>query len=376
MAVAGDGTMRLTLNYFAQKLQLNLETSGGNWNSGFTWNPEHLTESSFDLPTNDDIKRPGYTLVGWSTTNPDDGLTDHIKGLASQVKAGQLAAITGNDTANGGANWITVATTADGKTYVFVTPGYKMPTRGQTLYAVWYANNNTEYTVERWVVSGDGTRHALKADGTLERDANGLLVTSDKADATHSISYVGTTDEEAWADAIDGSIVYRTNDTLLTIAGYAYVANGGTITAKDGVVTMGGQTLTTQSRAVITGDGKMVLVLYFAPQQFTLDFYGDIGDSSTPNLSATPAQVTLFADQTYTLPTSTVTRSGYTLKGWTNSQFVSSVDASTIISDLKGLNSQSAFTAVSSLTGRDVVTGKIFTAVVSGGQDPLHHADG
>lgn len=363
-AVTGDGTMRITLNYFAQKLNLTLESTGGTWST--TWNPEHLTESSFNLPTNADIKRPGYTLVGWSTTNPDDGLTGNIKGLASQVKAGQLAAITGNDTANGGANWITVATTSDGKTYVFVTPGYKMPTRGQTLYAVWYANNDTKYAVERWVVSGDGVRYALKADGTLERDANGLLVTSDKADSAHSLSYVGTTDEEAWADAIDGSIVYRTNDTLLTITGYAYAADGETIVAKDGVVTIGGQTLKTDARATINGDGKMTLVLYFKPLQFTLDFY--IGATSTPNLSATPARATLYADQTYTLPTSTVTRSGYTLKGWTNSQYASGVDAATIISDLKGIKSQNAYTAVSASTGRDAVTGKVFTAVTSGGQ--------
>lgn len=201
---------------------------------------------------------------------------------ASQVKAGQLAAITGNDTANGGANWITVATTADGKTYVFVTPGYKMPTRGQTLYAVWYANNNTRYTVERWAVSGDGVRYALKADGTLERDANGMLVSSTTADATHRIEYIGTTDEEAWADAIDGSIVYRTNESGLSITGYVYVTNGNTITAKNGVVTIGGQTLTTQSRAIIAGDGSTKLVLYFAPEQFTITYY--IGDAGHPQL--------------------------------------------------------------------------------------------
>lgn len=365
-AIAPDGTMRITLNYFAQKLQLQLETSGGTWNSGFTWNPEHLTESNFDLPTNANISRPGYTLVGWSTTNPDAGLGDHIKGLASQVKAGQLAAITGNDTANGGANWITVATTADGKTYVFVTPGYKMPTRGQTLYAVWYANNDTRYTVERWAVSGDGTRYALKADGTLERDANGMLVSSTTADAAHRIEYIGTTDEEAWADAIDGSIVYRTNESGLSITGYVYVTNGNTITAKNGVVAIGGQTLTTQSRATIAGDGSTKLVLYFAPEQFTITYY--IGDASIPNLSATPTPVKLYADQSYTLPTTEVTRSGYTLKGWTNSQYVTSVDAATIISNLKGIKSQNAFTSISADTTRNAITGKVFTAVVSGGQ--------
>ena len=348
--LAPTGNITLRAVWMPQTLTLNLETSGGTWVSGHEHaNDQHMVESSFDLPTRTDITRPGYTLVGWSTSNPDDGLTEHIKGLASQDKANALAAIAG---------WITVATTADGKTYVYVTPGYTMPTTTQTLYAVWYANNDTEYTVERWLVSGDGAAYAIKNDGTVDRNGDGVLVNHSATESGYRITYTGTTDEEAWADGIDGSIVYRTNDSALSIAGYDYVTNGNTVFAKNGATEF-----VTYSKGTITGDGKLVLKLYFAPKQLKLEFY--VGDPAvTSNLSAAPGIVTLYADQTFALPTS-VTRTGYTFKGWTSWSHATSVDAATKISDLKGLKSQSAFDLASADATRDSATGKVFTAVAA-----------
>lgn len=115
-------------------------------------------------------------------------------------------------------------------------------------------------------------------------------------------------------------------------------------------------------------------MLYFAPKQYTITYY--IGDASIPNLSATPTPVKLYADQSYTLPTTEVTRSGYTLKGWTNSQYVTSVDAATIISNLKGIKSQNAFTSISADTISQRHHRQGLTAVVSGGQDPLYQPTG
>lgn len=192
-----------------------------------------------------------------------------------------------------------------------------------------------------------------------------MLVSSTTADAAHRIEYIGTTDEFAFADSalagFDASIAYHHADQNLSITGYTYTGEGNFVTAKNGQTTF--KTIATLQ---IAGDGSTKLVLYFAPKQYTITYY--IGDASIPNLSATPTPVKLYADQSYTLPTTEVTRSGYTLKGWTNSQYVTSVDAATIISNLKGIKSQNAFTSISADTTRNAITGKVFTAVVSGGQ--------
>lgn len=101
-------------------------------------------------------------------------IISNLKGIKSQNAFTAVSALTGRDAITGK---VFTAVVNGGQTL------YYMPTGDVTLYATWRANDDTEYLVERWVVSGDGTRYAVTSDGKLVRDANGRLVTNATADA-------------------------------------------------------------------------------------------------------------------------------------------------------------------------------------------------
>ena len=153
--------------------------------------------------------------------------------------------------------------------WVFTAVGdlFTMPNHDVTLYAVWRANEDTEYEVIIYKIDGDGNRVVH-----------------------NTITHKGVTDEEAWADATDTpKVSYRNDDRPHQhpidkrrpyILGYEYVEPGTTVSYTDGSGNI--VNVTTKARDYIMGhldDGThLVLELYFDAEEWDLTI--DLGDPS------------------------------------------------------------------------------------------------
>ncbi len=402
--IAGDGSTHLVLYYQPLLNTLNFfKGDRANTTAGTVTTVKLYTDQTYTLP--DDYKRDGYTLMGWTTkktvaAGSATTTVSDLKGLASQAAWASVSTSTAR-TYQGGAEYTTVATfAANGTkhgTYTkatgtgarsFVMPSIRTDNStnplAMTLYAVWRAHDDTPYYVERWIVSGDGERYAVKADGRLDRDGQGILVSSPAADSAHRVqTHYGVTDEVAYADLAsrNGVVVsyYNEDQRSVTLPGYTYLDQEGDA---DTWVAFGAFTAAdaqargwkTVDHAAISGNVDAAhittLVLYFEPNLNTLTFVS--GDDST--IAKKPVTVQLYSDQSltaalaagsYRLPADT-TRTGYTLMGWTNAKDGKvTVDGTAVqTQNAKGITSQRATTAAQAgETTRDSAAGRTYTGV-------------
>jgi hypothetical protein len=194
------------------------------------------------------FKRLGYHLMGWTnvangavtTTNYNTQNTHLATGIASQqattaAEAGinTRHAVTGQQytrvAAFDGTN-MDAANNVDGVYNTTMKPRYTMPTGNVTLYAVWRASDVTPYTVERWIISGDGAHLAIDTDATSGKgivhrsSTDGTLDTS-KTTVVYTTHY-GITDEVAYADKTTSGVWYHVNDAAAidaeSLLGYEY----------------------------------------------------------------------------------------------------------------------------------------------------------
>ena len=260
--VAGDGST--VISVVMDTLPLNLILDPGIYGE---WQPNGTIPSPYDsyadaangngvradqnlpLPDGTEVKRPGYTLVGWYYYDT----AVNLKGNAS-IAAANAAEADGSK--------------VDGL-WVFTAVGdlFTMPNHDVTLYAVWRANEDTEYEVIIYKIDGDGNRVVH-----------------------NTITHKGVTDEEAWADATDTpKVSYRNDDRPHQhpidkrrpyILGYEYVEPGTTVSYTDGSGNI--VNVTTKARDYIMGhldDGThLVLELYFDAEEWDLTI--DLGDPS------------------------------------------------------------------------------------------------
>jgi uncharacterized repeat protein (TIGR02543 family)/LPXTG-motif cell wall-anchored protein len=328
------------------------------------------TDQTTDLPVTP--TREGYDFEGWTnqqhvasvsaTTTVSD-----LTGYESQAAHDALKN-NGSRSYDTGAVW-----TAQG------SPSYVMPTlrtdnstdaQTITLYAVWRAKDDVVYHVERYIVTGDGDLRALKADGTVDRDANQKpVVHANEAAYAQSqrLEYRGTADEIAWGDGTDGTKSYRHVDNI-PVEGYSFVANTESYLGH-----------TTYAKLAIKGDGSTVLVLIYQPREVTLTLGQGSGDFDAASAIAAGWTVgddgsisrTLKTDQTIVLPanvatsgTAHMTRAGYTLIGWTTQESVTPSGASDPINvgTSTGIASQQAAATAEALAGNLSITGAEFTA--------------
>ena len=333
----------------------------------------YYTDDVFALPA--DLARDGYTFMGWTsedhvtidgsnyvkadrsktTVASESETISKLKGTDAQGAWGQVHTRI-DKTADGGAVYTGLRTTTDGKAYTTATTfTYTMSSADETLYAVWYANNKVTYTIERWIVSGDGNKYAMAMNGatkqgTIQRDGKGLLT----ADTTaHTYTYlVGTADEVAWADDSDGAIAYRNKDhENVLVPGYVFVADQQYVKFLDGTHGhdfTGNVDYQTIARALIKGDGTTKLVLFYQPLLNTLKFYQG---TRTNTKAGAVTTVKLYTDETYTLPAD-YTRAGYELMGWTNQEHVS-VDGTKYVDTNRDTAAEAASDTVSNLMGTD-----------------------
>ena len=161
------------------------------------------------------------------------------------------------------------ATQADGGTTYDKGAQYTMladvdSVNPNVLYAQWAANTDTKYTVEHYKLSADKSQ-ATKVDAD-----------------TQTLS--GTTDTEVDA-----------GEQKKSYPGYTYDAGKSAGTVK----------------GIISGDGSLVLKLYYAPDATTLTYKPNY-DCSDPDV----VENNLHVDETVTLAGDLFTRAGYTLTGW------------------------------------------------------------
>ena len=258
--VAGDGST--VISVVMDTLPLNLILDPGIYGE---WQPNGTIPSPYDsyadaangngvradqnlpLPDGTEVKHPGYTLVGWYYYDT----AVNLKGNAS-IAAANAAEADGSK--------------VDGL-WVFTAVGdlFTMPNHDVTLYAVWRANEDTEYEVIIYKIDGDGNRVVH-----------------------NTITHKGVTDEEAWADSTDTpKVSYRNDDRPHQhpidkrrpyILGYEYVEPGTTVSYTDGSGNI--VNVTTKARDYIMGhldDGThLVLELYFSAEEWDLTI--DLGD--------------------------------------------------------------------------------------------------
>lgn len=187
--VLGNGTLVLNLYYEADYHTLTLVpdtgAGAGNWAPGYSAFGSTLlrSETETTLPTTNHLRNPGYTFTGWATEN--GGAVVHAPGATIAIGTDDI-----------------------------------------TLYAVWVANTDTPYTIERYQLNADGTITKLPnltGTGTTGESVTTVPVAPDgyQVPTTHYITGL-------W----DGDPNYVINERLTDI---------------------------------ISGDGKMVLVHVFVP---------------------------------------------------------------------------------------------------------------
>ncbi|SJZ81547.1 InlB B-repeat-containing protein, partial [Olsenella sp. KH1P3] len=277
--ISGDGLMRLSLYYTPDATHIIFDKGGAELASGeidSSWvagdpSADHLTGSTFTLPGTADVTRPGYTLVGWST----DPIAATAKGNDSRSKADTVASSTADDP-------------AAGKHFSVQGTTYFVPTDATvTLHAVWKANDDTTYYVERYVITADGRVIALEQDGTIPRSGDNTPIEHGNHDGSafivaNRIERTGVTDEEAIADADTsiGTPKWRTHDNIV-MAGYHYIKDG--VTYSD----LLGNSYMTVASGNIDGTGDMILVLYYFADEnstYTVNHHRVTGDGVEKDL--------------------------------------------------------------------------------------------
>ncbi|SEH71458.1 InlB B-repeat-containing protein, partial [Parafannyhessea umbonata] len=156
--ISAESKMMLTLYYVGRFNNIVFDTGLGAFDDGASHDGSYRSETTILLPV--DIKRDGYTFMGWSTkpsyevgTKPTSVCSS--TGLASR-DASALAVADGTSSVDLG-----VTFTAPGDSYVMGKAEHNT-THTITLYAVWSADTDTAYYVERYVVTGDGDLIALR----------------------------------------------------------------------------------------------------------------------------------------------------------------------------------------------------------------------
>ena len=297
----------------------------------------------------DDIARAGYDFLGWSTD--DDAAFS--KGSYNRSTATLISKLPGWDTTEGAyvTAWLAGTDLTNAKARLFTKIdangyGFIMPGTDVVIYAVWFARDDTEYTVNHYRVDGNGN----------VKDVITETITGITDEPVTAIDRIGDQDIKDAYDA--ASKAYNWDDEF---KGYEIVLDGTTITFKDAT----GATVTKQNirTGSIFGDGSLVLELYYKALPFTLTFDGGkdkgawsvIDSSIDPNDHSKKYVTPVYAEQSFDIGANYsgahITRPGYTLIGWTTQKewTLTAADGSTRtleVATAMGLDSRAIMQAI------------------------------
>ena len=270
--ITGNGKIYYKLNY---------DLDGGEWVDGYTPGDYYLSDTEFELPTEENLNKAGYKFLGWKDKNTDE-VVGKIPTSATGIKnvAAQWAEeYTVSFNANGGTE------TSETRTVTYGNPYGELPTLTREGYTFegWFTaqNGGTQVTAVTTVTTA--ADHMLYAHWTANEytvtfNANGGTVTPAEQTVTYGSTY--------------GEL------PTLTREGYTFA---GWFTEKD---------VGTQVTAVttVTTAADHMLYAHWTANTHTVKFDANEG-------TVTSAEQTVTYGSHYgELPTPT--REGYTFVGW------------------------------------------------------------
>ena len=315
------------------RVMYNIGGTGDVINNGAPPSDMGFVDDEVTPPGTTLLERPGYKLRGWYYTYEVmvDGVPVNVgtsEGTLS-VRAADVAAADTvkyvDDIING--NHFTRCNGTLCDPYVIPAGAPRII----TLYAVWQADNTTEYTVEYYKVDGNGLLQdvvSLKAHGVTGESVT--IVDPNSASYNPSV-YAGRL--EPWKSAFEGYEAQYTTPVTYDIDGRAGMTpipvSGASISAASSFADFYGPfafsySILSAPTGVITADGNLKLTLFYSakPSQILLD----LGDgSNTTGTWATGAQVAYdhFTNpgvsdgvKVYLPGADELVREGYEFKGW------------------------------------------------------------
>ena len=370
--VASDGSLVLKLYYAPYAVdehgdpvmhKISYHTGAGKWTGGADVDTDDVRVAYFFTEQNTgalygDLGRGGYDFVGWTTLKEHlyNGATYEVataKGYASRFISDAIADVTGGyanslpgwGTTNGAYYDLSIVPTdlTDGLARLFTKDGGDiiMAAGDIELYAVWRAQNTVPYTVEHYRKDGNGYLKQVIVDPT---GTNTLYCVTDEV--CTAIDHVYDADTIAKYDAIGKPYILDP-----AFQGYNVFADGANFTYKDS----SNNTITVQNVRTGTYDGvnPLVLKLYYEPRPLKLTFEGgeyavwdtapdtDTIDGATSTLTSTHTKelYPVYTEKRFDIGADywipKITRTGYTLMGWTTEKTwsldggVTSIDIST-----------------------------------------------
>jgi uncharacterized repeat protein (TIGR02543 family) len=229
-SVTSDLTIKAT--YDPIDYTVVYDKNDGVTNTIYTESSKHVGDT-INIPNT--VMRPGYTFDGWHTNKY------------------ATSALPGFD--------VTKSTFTLGEQSIGTL--YQGAETTAVLYAVWTANTNTEYTVEHYKVTSDGTPQP--ADTDYLRGKTGNAVTANQKE------YPGYTFDPGYDE-------------------------GGNVTVMTGA---------------IAGDGSLVLKLYYTADAYSVSF-----DRNAADAVGAMASRTVYYSEGITLANNTFTRPGYDFVAW------------------------------------------------------------
>ena len=264
--------------------KLNYDLDGGEWKNGYKPEDYYLSGAEFDLPTEENLKKAGYTLSGWTEKGKKDvvwkipATATGIKNVVAQWTANKYKV---SFNANGGTVTPDTMTLTHGDVYGKLPT----PTRDGYTFAGWFTDPNGGAKVEQGdVVTASHTLYAhwTAKTCTVTFNANGGTVTPAEQTVTYGSTY--------------GELPTLTREGY-TFAGWFTKKDGGTQVTKE---------------TVVTTVADHTLYAHWTAKTCTVTF--DVNGGTV-----TPAEQTVTYGSTYgELPTPT--REGYTFAGWFTEQ--------------------------------------------------------
>ena len=232
-SIAANGSLVLTLYYYAVRSQLTFDKGAApNWFEDTDPSAMYMPGEIVTLPTGTNLRRPGYTLAGWTTLGfyVDNEGTDPRFSIGTD--ADSAVGFAGGQVAIDLKAWI------EAQGGIFFTDTFTMPTGATTLYPVWLPRNDTKYTVEYYKHRGDGT---VVLDATVEYFGMTDTLAIAGIGATGTIDGVPADDVNRY-----GTTFYQLSNTVTDRFGTVYNAI---------------------LKLNINADGSTVLKLYYEAQE-------------------------------------------------------------------------------------------------------------